>query len=646
VDLTTANATDRRGVIRGVLWCGAGAAFVVAFAFRWLTLAEFPNDHFDHVAMAQQLLLGALPVRDFTDEGLPLTYILSAAAWALLKSPFLSEAILVASGFAVAAALSFRVAARAAQSTLVAALAVAAQIALYPRTYSYPKLLVQAIAVAIAWWAVERLNAKRIAALAAVTALGYYFRHDHALYLGAAIIALLCVALWSKGFSTVMRATALYAGLVLAFILPHLAYVQWAAGLPTYFAISRQYVKAEAVGGRYRAPTPSLDVHAGLWVVPDTPTVNIRWVPQLDASSRARLEQRYELEAVGQAEETTWTYRVKDPSAANLAAIQSDRRVEDTHGFDRLNRDRGSVFPRLGPGWRVRENSLALLFWLGWLGPIVALALLSARRADMPPIDLARIVMLAVLALCADIGFLRNPLEIRLPDVAVPHTILGAWTLATLWRWHGTAAVGLFRRTLTVSAAATVLIAIALVSHADLLVRESRLLAGPTATMQRWRDVTASLQQRPGPIPSNPSAILLPFFDYVRQCTDRQDRILYAWYAPEIYIIAGRAYAGDHRKFFAPFHALPWEQQRTITRLKEQSVPFVMILSHRRDSFEAGYPDVWRYLQRRYVPMTTIPIDETARMEILRDASWTGTRTYGATGWPCVGSRPRSSGSW
>jgi hypothetical protein len=643
VQLTTANGAARHVVATWLLGCGAAAAFVAAFAFRWLTLVEFPNDHFDHVAMAQQLLLGALPVRDFTDEGMPLTYTLSAAAWAFWKSPFLAEAILAASGFAIAAALSFRVAARAAHSTLLAALAVAAQIALYPRTYSYPKLLVQAIAVAVAWWAIERLNAKRIGALAAATALGYYFRHDHALYLGVAIVALLFVALWSNGLAAVFRGTALYAGLVFVFVAPHLVYVQWAAGLPTYLAISRQYVKAEALGGRYRAPIPSLDANAGLWIVPGSPTVNIRWVPQLDATSRERLEQRYELETVAHPDETTWTYRIKKMSAANLSAIRADHNVEDTHGFDRLNGDRW-LLPRPGPGWRIRENSLALLFWLCWLGPIVAVLLLWARRADVRRVDAARIVMLATLALCADAGFLRNPLETRLPDVAVPHTIMGAWIAATLWRWPGS--FRLLRRGVAVVATVMALVAIALVSQTELMLRESRLLAGPSAAFQRWRDVTVAMRQRPGPIPSNPSAILLPFFDYVRQCTDRQDRLLYAWYAPEVYVVADRGYAGDHRKFFAPFHALPWEQQRTIDRLKEQSVPFVILLSQRRHSFEAGYPDVWRYLQSRYVPMTTIPLDENGAMEILRDRAWTGTRTYGSTGWPCVGSRLRSSASW
>ncbi len=273
---------------------GMLAAFLIAAAFRWLTLAEFSNDHFDHVALAQQLRLGALPVRDFTDEGLPLTYMVSALAWTLVKTPFLAEGIVVVVGFALTAALSLQTAVRASHSLAAAALAVAAQVALYPRTYSYPKLLVQAIAVAVAWWAVERLTGRpvpptlrsseggRIAALSAATALGYYFRHDHALYLGLAMIALLIAANWRTGWSTVARSLTLYAALVAALVLPHLAYVQWAAGVPTYFAISREYVRAEAGGGAYRLPVPYVDARAGLWLRADTPVVNVRWAPGVD----------------------------------------------------------------------------------------------------------------------------------------------------------------------------------------------------------------------------------------------------------------------------------------------------------------------------------------------------------------------------
>jgi hypothetical protein len=622
-----------------------GVAFLVAAAFRWLTLEQFPNDHFDHVALAQQLRLGALPVRDFTDEGFPLTYAVSAAAWELLKTPFLAEAIVVVLGFAFAAAISFGAAARASGSLTAAAIAVAAQIALYPRTYSYPKLLVQAVAVAVAWWAVERLTSRRVAALAAATALGYYFRHDHAVYLGLAAVAMLIAANWHIGLSAIWRSMALYAGVVGAFVLPHLAYVQWAAGIPTYFAISREYARAEAVGGPYRLPVPYLDVQAGLWLRPESPTVNVRWVAGIDDRSRTSLERQYQMEVVEHDEGATWRYRIRDTSPANLRALRVDPRVDDTHGFERLE-SAGNALDSLtsirpGPGWRVRDNSLAALFWLCWILPLLAFAILRIGRRQIPRSEAAGVVMLAVLALGANFGFLRPPLDVRLPDVAVPHTVLTAWIAAVVWRWRAPRRPRLLNRGVVVIATAKALTAIALFSHTGQLLQASGLFNGVDGTMKQWRSVTTHLRDNtPGPVQHNPSGLLLPFFEYLRACTDRDDRLLYAWYSPDVYVVADRGFAGDHRKFLAPFHAAPWEQARTIARLRQQSVPFVIVPAARRRAFETGYPEVWTYLKNRYVPMARLLPDDPAGFEILRESSWTSDRVYGTTTWPCVGRRP------
>jgi hypothetical protein len=206
-------------------WLAAGmvVAALATFVVRWLLIDSFSNDHFDHLARAGQVLLGDWPVRDFVDPGLPLMYLLSAAVQAIVGSPLLAEALLFASGLAVAAALSFRAAALAAGSITVACFAVILRVAAYPRSYNYPKLLTYALAVTVGWWAVQRLNGRRLAALAAVTALSYYFRHDHGFYVAIGAVVLLTVHLWPQGLSQVVRTVVAYAGLVLAFVLPHLA---------------------------------------------------------------------------------------------------------------------------------------------------------------------------------------------------------------------------------------------------------------------------------------------------------------------------------------------------------------------------------------------------------------------------------------
>ena len=627
-----------RPVSGPLLLVGMALTILAAAAFRWLTLSEFLNDHFDHVALAQQLRLGSLPVRDFVDEGMPLMYLVSAAAWSIIKAPFLSEAIIVALAFAIAAALSFRAAALVSQSILAAAIATIAQVMIYPRTYSYPKLLVQAIAIAVAWWAVKRLTVRRIAALSAAAAVGYYYRHDHALYLGVATVTLLLVAQWRSGLPAVARSVAMYAGFATVFVLPHLLYVQWAVGLPTYVAIARQYVTSESSSAPYQLPVPYVDVQAGLRVRPDTPIVNVRWTPAVDDRSRAALERRYQMDPV-EHEGTTWRYRIRDTSAANESALRADAAVEDTHGFDQLQQVRGwryfltSLQP--GPGWRARENSLAMLFWLSWLLPIAAVALAIARREQLPAPEASTIAMVAVLAICTDLVFLRSPLDVRLPDLAVSHTVLAAWIGATVWRLYERGSGRLLCRALVTIATVTTIVAIALFAQSGQKLTATGIRNGAGGVIQRWHEVATLMRDdKPGPVPSNPSAVLLPFVEYVRACTNLQDRLLYTWYSPELYIVAGRGFAGDHRRIYRRLSA--WEQARTLARLQQQQVPFVIIPIPRRQWLQQNTPDIWRYIQSHYVPMATIPRDDAGGFQILRESARTGTTVYPQTDWPCL----------
>lgn len=630
---------SRVGVPRPLLLLGTALAAFLAFAFRWLNQTEFVNDHFDHVALALQLRLGDLPVRDFVDEGMPLMYLVSAAAWDLLKSPFYSETVVMALGFAIAAGLSFRLAAILSGSALAAVLAVFAQVALNPRTYSYPKLFVQAIALTVAWWAVKRPTVSRLAGLAAATALGYYFRHDHALYLGVASVALLAVAQWRLGFVTVARSIAIYGAFAALFVLPHLAYVQWAAGIPTYLRVAREYVKGESVGA-YRLPAPTIDLRERLWISPETRIVHVRWAPGVDDRTRTRAEERFRLEVVRHVEDRTWRYRAGEIGATDLRDLRADPSVEDTHGFDQLgsgNRWRRLLTEwRLGPAWHTRENSIALIFWLYWALPIVGLAMVFARRRELSTPEAAIVLMVAVLALCSNVVFLRHPLEARLPDVGLSQSVLAAWIGATAWRWWPARGLrGGIARAVVVLLAAAAVSAVAVFGETGKLLTATGVFTGPGEVVRRWRDITTRLHDmNPGPVPSYPSGMLLPFIEYVRECTEPDDRLLYGWYSPELNVVTGRGFAGDHRRFYRRLTS--WEQAVTISHLQRVRVPFLIIPVDRRQWFAENYPDLWRYLQPRYTPMATIPPDDERGFEIWRDTSRTGNGVFRTTNWPCL----------
>jgi hypothetical protein len=277
-----------------------------------------------------------------------------------------------------------------------------------------------------------------------------------------------------------------------------------------------------------------------------------------------------------------------------------------------------------------------VLFWLAWLLPPAAIALLVVRRHQHAPAQAAVVAMLASLALCTDLVFLRAPLHVRLPDLAVSHSMLAAWVGATLWRWP-VQRLRFLSRTGIAVATVTVLLATAQFGQTQSLLATARLFEGPSAVTERWRDVSTQLRDTTpgtGPIPSNPSSILLPFLEYVRMCTAPEDRFLFTWYSPELYVVADRGFAGDHRRIYRGLS--DWEQARTIARLKQERVPFVVIPLPRRQWLQESNPDIWRYIQSRYVPMTTIPPGDADGFEILRDPAWTGTGVYPQTNWPCL----------
>ena len=126
-------------------------AFVVAAGWRLVTYTGLSNDHYVHLARAQQVLLGALPVRDFVDPGMPLTYGVSALARLALGEAQLSEVLLVVTGFAAGAALTGFCAASLSSSIALSVLVVLLEVLSYPRSYSYPKVLLYALEHASSW---------------------------------------------------------------------------------------------------------------------------------------------------------------------------------------------------------------------------------------------------------------------------------------------------------------------------------------------------------------------------------------------------------------------------------------------------------------------------------------------------------------
>lgn len=63
--------------------------------------------------------------------------------------------------------------------------------------------------------------------------------------------------------------------------------------------------------------------------------MNVRWVPEVGADRRRRVEQRLSLRDGVALDDRTWRYSLEDRSTANVVAIIHDAAIEDTHGVDR-----------------------------------------------------------------------------------------------------------------------------------------------------------------------------------------------------------------------------------------------------------------------------------------------------------------------
>src|SRR5688572_22475082 len=161
---------DRR-VLAAALLAGSGA-----FAFRILALRGLPNDHYMHLAWAQQVLFSDLPGRDFVDPGMPLLYILSALVQLVWAGPF-AEALLTAGMLAIAASTTLLLVARV--TTLWIGIAAALfQVALVPRLYSYPKILVPAVALLLFHRYATSPGLSRLLQLSAWTGFAILLRRD------------------------------------------------------------------------------------------------------------------------------------------------------------------------------------------------------------------------------------------------------------------------------------------------------------------------------------------------------------------------------------------------------------------------------------------------------------------------------------
>jgi len=637
-------ARDRvRRVGLVVLALGTGG---VAFGLRYLLFRDFANDHYQHLARAQQMLLGGLPVRDFAESGLPLTAGLSALAQLLLGPGLHSELIWIGAAFALAAGLSVVAAVRTSGSLVLALVGAAVTVLAFPVSYSYPKLLpyVAAFLAMIAYAA--KPGAGRMALLAVLVVAAFLLRHDHGFIIGVSVAAAMTVCHWParEAIGQVTRFVAI--GLLL--VSPYLLWVQAYQGVAAYASDALALGAREAARADWGVPRLSIDPTQPILVplvTPWRPVVTLRWAPGTLPAAREARELAHGLRRRAEDGPQTWRYELSRWATGDIERLVTDPIVADTHGIDRVEyalvrRSPGLIERMLmrvrilpGAGLLSIENGVAMVYALAWALPLAAGLGLWRGWSRLPRAVRAVVVMAAVAQVIMNRSMLRDPLSTRVRDVVQPFAVLLPFVVSSLWHVES----GHFRNLARVLAVAVLAVAVGgtwRVGELQERVEEAGLLTG------RWAGIraqAADVRQGFEPPRERTGRVTEPLAEYLRDCSMPGDRLLPMTFAPEIFFASGRGFAGGHESLVPGFYTSPDQIARMLARLRHERVPFVLLDSETEDEVSSNWAPVAAYVRSRYREVARHSQRGLDGKEyiVLADARAPVARAYGERELPC-----------
>ncbi|GEM_PF-6907277 len=333
-------------------------------------------------------------------------------------------------------------------------------------------------------------------------------------------------------------------------------------------------------------------------------------------------------------------------------------------------------------------NAVAWLYWsfLSW--PVITVLVLAwdqfrgGTPAATPPALRRTLLCAAALTTVGSLWMLREPIHLRLPDVAPVCVVFGGWLLVHLraraLARFGRADTGLAPRsgatgsrwrTLAPTAMVTVVAALlcsvtwfsAFLAQPEFRIENSVIWHGPGAVVEAVRKAA----ETPG-ITGKAMAVHLadpdtcwkptdrrsfswygcyggPMAQYVATCTKPTDRTLFTWLVSEMHEYVGRQFAGG-QPFFYGLGRSAAIQRRTIERMETQPAPIIVEYPHplgnevpfTYNTFEQDYPVIMAYLKAHYQATTSdFGTPEQGEYRIWTDTRRTPTGAYGARALPC-----------
>lgn len=615
--------------------------FAAAYLYILPLAADLIDDHFMHVVWGRQLLYGRKPLLDMEALGLPLQAVLSAASERLVGYRMLSEGLVIGSAFATAAVLTFVVARAASQSLWIGALAAAFQVAIGPRTYGYPKILVYAAAIFILWRYIDRPSVHRAVVLGATIATAFYLRHDHGVYVAIATAAALALRHYPDWKRSIGR-VALVGATSVMLVAPFLWYVQRSVGIDSYVRDLRSVAAREYQANRFDSwpawPFASIeDVVEWRRSPHASATIGVRWNEGASDQARRAAAARYGLQVDQDEPIESGRFLLTNLSRANVLALLNDPAIDDTSDIDRASGAvplQGLWIGRLHllGGLDVPYASAGLLFvvFMGVLiGTAAALSRPGVWHHAATPHERIKISSVLLVGVLTCVGFIREPLAIRIPDAAVAPIILAAWWAGRWWTGLRSEASPC-RRLLRASAAAVLVLPViratavegAIPTQIESVVRLpqtwQQLLSTPP--VNAWQRVDTPKYQA---------------VSYVRACTASHEPLLVLWFAPDLYYYSDRPFAGRLGFYIEGYWADDAAELRNIAALERDRPPIALMETDREVTDLYTYPRLLTYLAEAYRPIGRIPSNDGRSIEILARNDRRPSSTYGESGWPC-----------
>jgi hypothetical protein len=649
-----ANAVPRVALNRAI-----GLALAALAAVHQMVIASRPtNDDFMHLTIADQLLAGDWPLRDFFDLYGPFMYGISAAGKLIFGHRLLSEAVVVGLALGVSTYLVFRLVRSLTGSTAAAALSALLLMVSGIRGYSYPKVFLYAVAATLWWGYVNRPTRLKALALGAWAAVAFYWRADHGVYIavGAGLAMLSAHGVTRLALERLAQAAVVS---ILA-VLPLLVLASMTVGLLSYVVDGVTIVHTQhATTSSHTWPKWPIrrvsDVIRLDGPEEFAPVVSLRWTDDSAPDARAAVIAKYGLTPVANDGPHVQAVRLSDGSPGVVRGLINEPIVADTDGIDRSQSTLPwSTYPlwqklRFSHWWLrfrvfmgVSEHAnageaVAAMFYV--LPMVVLVAVPWMHRYLRPKATPLRLAGFGVFGIVTAFGLMRSPYEVRAVDDVVIPAILFGCCVAALWR-TAMAARGVKRAVLGAAAIVLAVLMVKSVAVAGEFADRVAWLAGDGRSMPRmegaWREVHDRLFADP-PLSywngmRKPAELQLA--QYAAECLPASQRLLVLWFAPEIYYHSGRLMASRH--LYDPgYEELEQELRLTTDKIKRYAPPLVFATGELESYVAKVYPEVAQYVNRDYEAVGIIEDDgQRYRVFLRKDASI--VRRFGEHEWPCL----------